>query len=253
MSESRYADVVAWVQALPKDCEVAWGDECTDAALGCAYGCVDAYVPLLVEEVQLQWVWTITPTDSERFDEEQMHAEAGGEELAGPMEVRLSPAAARALGLDTTVELTIEEVAAGLGLDLDEIELKVEVETADGWEEIGRGRDSEPLDLIVPYDAWLEVVFQDGQALGAQLNCDNGEVFELDVQAIDSEGLSRGHARELNRWGEVSVRGRRVWRLETLDQALSDWASQHAARGDVRFVCREKVSPSPLSRRLARD
>ena len=63
-------EVIRWLQALPGDCEVVWSDDCTAEAAGLSYSFVDCYVPLLVEELGLNWAWSIFPTDEEMAVEE---------------------------------------------------------------------------------------------------------------------------------------------------------------------------------------
>ena len=105
-------EVIRWLQALPGDCEVVWSDDCTAEAAGLSYSFVDCYVPLLVEELGLNWAWSIFPTDEEMAVEE-----ADRRRPRPTSEVVVAQEDTDDREID---EMSLEEAAAELGIVLDE-------------------------------------------------------------------------------------------------------------------------------------
>jgi hypothetical protein len=249
-----HLDVVAWLRSLPEGCELAWSDDCLRVESGYGYGFVDAYVPLLAEELGWNWVWSIFPTPEERAEEERCQR-AHVDSLGPPerVEVRFTPQALEDLGIsEIRVEVegvdgwqeveredgyTLEEVAAELGIDLDDL-----------LQEQSPDDEGDPLNVALPYDATLEVRFLAGECLGARLRLDDGQEREVAPELLDVEGLKRGHTCELRVEDGVQVRARRVWSIPLLERTLERWATEHAGRDDLRLVARDEISESPLQR-----
>lgn len=234
-------ETIKWLRELPAGCEIAWSDDCTRERSDLSYGFVDVYVPLLVEELGLNWIWSIFPTEADAEEEE-----AGRKTSLRPTSEVFVASNESAGGVEAEIEdLTLAEAAELLGIELD----------GDSPPTKCRIEPDEPniLDIELAYNATLEIAIKAGKQLAwARMTTDEGDTCEIPVDSIDRLGLIHSHAAFAREEGDLQVRTRRVWQLASLSTALERWCREEAGRGDLRFRFSDDVIDSPLVQEVLR-